>query len=178
MEKVLAPFIYGDYVDFLTTYLSLVHVITPDDLDGTGRNCGLLAEIFGVYGTLILLLSYTIDFAAILIWYQRFVAAMVLLQHTVFLVYHIGAICWFSMLEILLFVSLLSFYLRRQIGENGVVLCVVMLLLHYAVIWFYHGLNSVVAMLLFTIVLLRTSLILALVFVPTRPRVLTKVNTW
>jgi len=27
---------YGDYVDFLTTYLSLVHVIIPDDLVGTG----------------------------------------------------------------------------------------------------------------------------------------------
>jgi len=26
---------YGDYVDFLTIYLSLVHVITPDDLVGT-----------------------------------------------------------------------------------------------------------------------------------------------
>ena len=26
---------YGDYVDFLTTYLSLVHVITLDDLVGT-----------------------------------------------------------------------------------------------------------------------------------------------
>ena len=26
---------YGDYVDFLTTYLSLVHIITPDDLVGT-----------------------------------------------------------------------------------------------------------------------------------------------
>jgi len=26
---------YGDYVDFLTTYLSLVHVITPDDSVGT-----------------------------------------------------------------------------------------------------------------------------------------------
>ena len=26
---------YGDYVDFLTTYLSLVHVIPPDDLVGT-----------------------------------------------------------------------------------------------------------------------------------------------
>jgi len=26
---------YGDYVGFLTTYLSLVHVITPDDLVGT-----------------------------------------------------------------------------------------------------------------------------------------------
>jgi len=26
---------YDDYVDFLTTYLSLVHVITPDDLVGT-----------------------------------------------------------------------------------------------------------------------------------------------
>ena len=25
----------GNYVDFLTTYLSLVHVITPDDLVGT-----------------------------------------------------------------------------------------------------------------------------------------------
>ena len=44
------------------------------------------------------------------------------------------------------------------------VLCVVLLLLHYGVIWFYHGLNSVVAMLLFTIVLLHTSLILAMVF--------------
>ena len=30
------------------------------------------------------------------------------------------------------------------------VLCVVMLLLHYGVIWFYHGLNSVAAMLLLT----------------------------
>jgi len=29
---------YGDYVDFLTTYLSLVHVITPDDLVGTQQN--------------------------------------------------------------------------------------------------------------------------------------------
>jgi len=29
---------YGDYVDFLTTYLSLVHVITPDDLVGTPPN--------------------------------------------------------------------------------------------------------------------------------------------
>jgi len=29
---------YGDYVDFLTTYLSLVHVITPDDLVGTKIN--------------------------------------------------------------------------------------------------------------------------------------------
>ena len=44
------------------------------------------------------------------------------------------------------------------------VLCVVLLLLHYGVIWFYHGLYSVAAMLLFTIVLLHTSLILALVF--------------
>ena len=44
------------------------------------------------------------------------------------------------------------------------VLSVVVLLLHYGVIWFYHGLNFVVAMLLFTIVLLHTSLILALVF--------------
>jgi len=49
-------------------------------------------------------------------------------------------------------------------GENGVVLCVVLLLLHYGVIWFYHGLNSTVAMLIFTIVLLHTSLILALIF--------------
>jgi len=30
-----AAFTYNDYVDFLTTYLSLVHVITPDDLVGT-----------------------------------------------------------------------------------------------------------------------------------------------
>ena len=44
------------------------------------------------------------------------------------------------------------------------VLCVVLLLLHYGVIWFYHGLNFVAAMLLFTIVLLHTSLILAMVF--------------
>jgi len=51
---------------------------------------------------------------------------MVLLQHTGFLVYHVAAICWFSMLEILLFVSLLSFYLRRQIrGEwCGFMCCV------------------------------------------------------
>ena len=26
---------YDDYVEFLTTYLSLIHVITPDDLVGT-----------------------------------------------------------------------------------------------------------------------------------------------
>jgi len=44
-----------------------------------------------------------------------------------------------------------------------VVLCVEVLLLHSGVIWFYNGLNSIVAMLLFTIVLLHTSLILALV---------------
>ena len=44
------------------------------------------------------------------------------------------------------------------------VLCVVLLLLHSGVIWFYHGLNFVVVMLLFTIVLLHTSLILVLVF--------------
>ena len=31
------------------------------------------------------------------------------------------------------------------------VLCVVLLLLHYGVIWFYHGLNYVATMLLFTI---------------------------
>ena len=31
------------------------------------------------------------------------------------------------------------------------VLGVVLLLLHYGVIWFYHGLNFVVSMLLFTI---------------------------
>jgi len=49
-------------------------------------------------------------------------------------------------------------------GENGVVLYVVVLLLHSGVIWFYHGLNSVVAMLLFTIVFMHTSLIFALVF--------------
>ena len=30
-----AAFTFDDYVDFLTTYLSLVHVITPDDLVGT-----------------------------------------------------------------------------------------------------------------------------------------------
>ena len=30
-----AAFTYGDYVDFLTTYLSFVHVIIPDDLVGT-----------------------------------------------------------------------------------------------------------------------------------------------
>jgi len=65
--------------------------------------------------------------------------------------------------QVILFLSL-SFYLWRQIGENGVVLCVVMLLLHSGVIWFYHGLNSIATMLLFTIVLLHTSLILALVF--------------
>jgi len=39
-----------------------------------------------------------------------------------------------------------------------------LLVLHYGVIWFYHGLNSAATMLLFTIVLLHTSLILALVF--------------
>jgi len=33
-----AAFTYGDYVDFWTTYLSLVHVITPDDLVGTVTN--------------------------------------------------------------------------------------------------------------------------------------------
>ena len=33
-----AAFTYDDYVDFLTTYLSLVHVITPDDLVGTTTN--------------------------------------------------------------------------------------------------------------------------------------------
>jgi len=51
---------------------------------------------------------------------------MVLLQHTGFLVYHVVAICRFSMLEILLFVSLLSFYLRRQIGGEwcGFMCCV------------------------------------------------------
>jgi len=89
---------------------------------------------------------------------------MVLLQHTGFLVYHVSAICWFSMLEILLFVSLLSFYLRRQIGGEwcGFMCCSVA-----ATLWCYHGLNSVVAMLLFTIVLLHTSLILALVFMVT-----------
>ena len=44
------------------------------------------------------------------------------------------------------------------------VLCVVVLLLHSGVIWFYHGLYSVVAMLLFTIVFLHTSLFLVLIF--------------
>ena len=44
------------------------------------------------------------------------------------------------------------------------VLCVLLLLLHYGVIWFYHGLNSAVAMLLIIIILLHTSLILAQVF--------------
>ena len=44
------------------------------------------------------------------------------------------------------------------------VLCVVLLLLHSGVIWFDHGLNSVVAVFLFTIVLLHISLILVLVF--------------
>ena len=44
-----AAFTYGDYVDFLTTYLSLVHVITPDDLVGTdalldnGSGCKVLS---------------------------------------------------------------------------------------------------------------------------------------
>ena len=44
------------------------------------------------------------------------------------------------------------------------VLYVVVVLIHSGVIWFYHGLNSIAGMLLFTIVLLHTSLILALVF--------------
>ena len=35
-----AAFTYDGYVDFLTTYLSLVHVITPDDLVGTRRKEG------------------------------------------------------------------------------------------------------------------------------------------
>ena len=39
-----------------------------------------------------------------------------------------------------------------------------MLLLHYGFIWFYHGLNFVAAMLLFTIVLLHTNLTFGLVF--------------
>jgi len=33
----------GDYVDFLTTYPSLVHVIIPDDPAGTGRKVSLPA---------------------------------------------------------------------------------------------------------------------------------------
>jgi len=33
-----ATSINGDYVDFLTTHISLVHVITPDDLIGTMSN--------------------------------------------------------------------------------------------------------------------------------------------
>ena len=59
---------------------------------------------------------------------------------------------WFFLILIL---SLLSFYLKRQIGGC----CYTMVLSG-----FYHGLNSVAAMLLFTIDLLHTSLILALVF--------------
>jgi len=75
--------------------------------------------------------------------------------HTGFLVYYVVAICWFSMVENTD---------ANKYWEKGVVLCVVVLLLHSGVIWFYHGLNFVVAMLLFPIVLLHTSLILALVF--------------
>jgi len=45
-----------------------------------------------------------------------------------------------------------SFILFEKTNRGRmVVLCVVLLLLHYGVIWFYHGLNSVAAMLLFTI---------------------------
>jgi len=71
--------------------------------------------------------------------------------HTGFLVYYAAVICWFSMLEILLFVSLLSFYLRRQIEGEW---CGFMCCIAAATLWCYlvfHGLNSVVAMLLFTI---------------------------
>ena len=87
-----------------------------------------------------------------------------LLQHTGFLVYYVAAICWFSMLEIMLFVSLLSFYLRRQIGGEWCGFKCCGAAIHSGVILFYHGLNSATAMLLFTIVLLHTSLFLALVF--------------
>ena len=59
---------------------------------------------------------------------------MVFLQHTGFLVYHVAAICWFSMLEILLFVSLLSFYLRRQIGGEW---CGFMCCVAAATLWCY-----------------------------------------
>ena len=71
-------------------------------------------------------------------------------------------VLWFFLI---LFLSLLSFYLRRQIRGEWCGLCVVLLLLlHSDVIWFYHGLNSAAAMLLIIIALLHTSLILALVF--------------
>jgi len=59
---------------------------------------------------------------------------MVLLQHTSFLVYHVAVICWFSMLEIQLFLSLLSFYLRRQIGGE---LCGFMCCNVAATLWCY-----------------------------------------
>ena len=68
------------------------------------------------------------------------------------------------MLEIMLFVSLLSFYLRRQIGGEWCGFKCCGAAIHSGVILFYHGLNSATAMLLFTIVLLHTSLFLALVF--------------
>ena len=38
---------YDDYVDFLTTYLSLVHVITPDDLVGT--NNMIMEKVNNIY---------------------------------------------------------------------------------------------------------------------------------
>jgi len=59
-----------------------------------------------------------------------------------------------------------SFILFEKTNRGRMVwFYVVVLLIHSGVIWFYHGLNSAAAMLLFTIVLLHTSLILALVFI-------------
>ena len=54
-----------------------------------------------------------------------------------------------------------SFYLWRQIGGNW---CGFMCCIAAATLWFYHGLNFAIVMLLFTIVFLHTSLILVLVF--------------
>ena len=78
--------------------------------------------------------------------------------HTSFLVYYVVAICWFSMLKILLFVSLLSFYLWRQIGGEwcGFMCCVVV-----ATLWCYLFLSwfkFCCCHALFTIVLLHTIL--------------------
>ena len=83
-----------------------------------GRNCGLLAEFLGSM-VLWFCCCHISDtpyiFATILIWYHRFVAAMVLL--------HI-LILWFFLILIL---SILSFYLRRQIGGEwcGFMCCIV-----------------------------------------------------
>jgi len=57
-----------------------------------------------------------------------------------------------------------SFILFEKTNRGRMVWFYVLCCCCYGVIWFYHGLNSAVAMLLFTIVLLHTSLILALVF--------------